>query len=291
MQSDSPTLFPLHGTLSVSLTLDDYRALGARLFTTLQELQPAETILPQQSSGPQSEWNDLTQYLRRTGLTFRQSTANAPSHNLTSAALDSILYPLYLTHTLLHTGESVFSIPLRDPDGDLLQGWNALLTCTGTCKPVYYFCLALPHIQGDIIYLSNQCAVIRQQDRACTSFCVIAYNVSTPGLIACQKNLDARQVRGLLSDFQDEIGVHVGLRLPAGTYAIRKYILSRSDNIFAYLSNLDFRSHIPLAGIERAGLLSGAPALEIYLNDVRTVLDLTCTIHGAGMQVIFIQPL
>ena len=156
---------------------------------------------------------------------------------------------------------------------------------------MYYACLALSRLWGDVIYSDNQCAVIRPSQDTGISLCVIVYNVSESGLAACQETLDHRQVRTLLHDFQDEISVHISLHLPSNVYAIQKYTLSQAENIFAHLSNLDFRSCAPLAAADHAGLLSGAPTLEVYSDDVRTVLELSCTIRGAGAQVIYIQPL
>lgn len=291
VQADAPTLFPLHRALSVSLTSDDLRALDMRLLTTLQELQPTEIVLLKHPGESASELRELKLLLRRAGLSFRQADICETAPNAPSAALDSILYPLHLAHTTLRDAASPFSIRLRDADGDLLQGQNALLTCTGTRKPVYYACLALSRLWGDVIYSDNQCAVIRLSQDTGISLCVIVYNVSESGLAACQETLDHRQVRTLLHDFQDEISVHISLHLPSNVYAIRKYTLSQAENIFAHLSNLDFRSCAPLAAADHAGLLSGAPTLEVYSDDVRTVLELSCTIRGAGAQVIYIQPL
>ena len=291
VQADAPTLFPLHRALSVSLTSDDLRALDMRLLTTLQELQPTEIVLLKHPGESASELRELKLLLRRAGLSFRQADICETAPNAPSAALDSILYPLHLAHTTLRGAASPFSIRLRDADGDLLQSQNALLTCTGTRKPVYYACLALSRLWGDVIYSDNQCAVIRLSQDTGISLCVIVYNVSESGLAACQETLDHRQVRTLLHDFQDEISVHISLHLPSNVYAIRKYTLSQAENIFAHLSNLDFRSCAPLAAAEHAGLLSGAPTLEVYSDDVRTVLELSCTIRGAGAQVIYIQPL
>ena len=288
VQADSPALSSLHTALSVSMTLDDFRALDLRLSAILQALRPSEVVLLRQPGDPPAEWTRLEQLLLHTGLSFRYGSALP---GLVSAALDSVLYPLYLAYTVLHTGRPAFSIRLRDPDGNLLQGRDALLTCTGTAKPVYYACLALARIRGDVIYLSSQCAVVRQQAQPHAGLCVIFYNVSETGLAACRQGLSPHQVCTLLHNFQDEIDIHLSLRLPAGMYAVQKFTLTASENLFAYLSKLDFRAPASLAAADKAGLLSGVPRLEAYPDDVRTVLELSCTIRGAGMQAVFIQPL
>ena len=68
-----------------------------------------------------------------------------------------------------------------------------------------------------------------------------------------------------------------------------KYSMSRENNIFAYLSALDFQSETIDRFCAPGNFLSGWPMLETYQEDVRTVLNVNFSIKGPGFQIAVIQ--
>ena len=87
----------------------------------------------------------------------------------------------------------------------------------------------------------------------------------------------------------EEVTVEISIKLPMGLYAVEKFELSKNRNIFAHLSAMDFRENcvtdLPLS----AELYSGAPTLETYVDDVRTVLSITFSTKGVGLQGAIIR--
>ena len=59
-------------------------------------------------------------------------------------------------------------------------------------------------------------------------------------LSLCQPGSGMDQVKSAIHEFKDEISVDVCIRLPPGAYAVSKYSLNKEENIFAYLSGMDF---------------------------------------------------
>lgn len=282
----APSMGQFCKKLAVSLTLADYQTLGMALLPPLLELAPAQVQLLEREQDDRRELEKLARLLRQMSLPVVRCPAGEGAPTV-SAARDSILYPLYLTGKWLRTAEDTLTIRLREDNGPPLQGQDTLLTCQGIRKPVYAFCQALSHVRGDILRLGNQYAVLRREQNGTPTFYAVVCNAPETAEALCRQPSEPRQVRSLLNDFQDEISVHIGFQLPAGRYTVQKYTLSRWENLFAYLSHLDFPPQLPGGCPE---LYSAVPRLEVYPDDVRTVLDLTCTIRGAGLQLAVIRP-
>lgn len=279
-------------TLTVIVTPDDYRALGPQLPTLLKSLSPCRVLLLQQPEDRPEELAAILRLLRGEGRTVKKLTETDCVRSI-SAACDSILYPIHLFRCCLESESGQMEVFLRDTDiaGKLLQGQSALVTANGICKPSYYFHLAAAHTQGSIICRSNQYCVIREEHAGQTVLKLFVYNADKELLDLCRTNSSPEQVKNAINDFQRAIDVDMSIRLPPGQYAVAKYSMSREDNIFGYMANMGFPDNTAVLPGDCPELYSSAPTLEIYPDDVRTILNIHFSIKGVGAQMAVIKPI
>ena len=278
--------------LTVVVTLDDYKALRLRMFALLESLAPHRVLLLQREEDNPEELDVVLGLLRREDhMATQQSETDCVRSR--SAAYDSILYPIYLFRRCLKSGNGQISVFLRDTDSaaELLQGQNALVTANGICKPSYYFYLAAAHTQGSIICQSNQYCVIREEQTDQTVFKLFVYNADKELLNLCQTDSTLEQVKNAANDFKNAIDVGMNVHLPPGQYAVTKYSLNREGNIFGYMANIGFPNDTAAFSGHCPEIYSGAPILEIYPDDVRTILNIHFSIKSVGAQLAIIRPI
>lgn len=83
----------------------------------------------------------------------------------------------------------------------------------------------------------------------------------------------------------------MNIRLPPGQYAVTKYSLTREGNIFGYMANMGFPDDAAVFSGYCPEIYSGAPVLEVYPDDVRTILNIHFSIKSAGAQMAIIRPI
>ncbi|EOS64189.1 AraC family transcriptional regulator [Oscillibacter sp. 1-3] len=279
-------------TLTVIVTLDDYKALGLRMFALLESLAPHRVLLLQREEDSPEDLGAVLKLLRREGRTAKQQTETDCVRGV-SAAYDSILYPIYLFRCCLKSENGQMSVFLRDTDSadKLLQGQSALVTANGICKPSYYFYLAAAHTQGSIICQSNQYCVVREEHADQTVFKLFVYNADKELLDLCRMDSTQEQVKSAVNDFKSALEVSMNIRLPPGQYAVTKYSLTREGNIFGYMANMGFPDDAAVFSGYCPEIYSGAPVLEVYPDDVRTILNIHFSIKSAGAQMAIIRPI
>ena len=165
------------------------------------------------------------------------------------------------------------------------------MTANGICKPSYYFYLAAAHTQGSIICQSNQYCVIREEQTDQTVFKLFVYNADKELLNLCQTDSTLEQVKNAANDFKNAIDVGMNVHLPPGQYAVTKYSLNREGNIFGYMANIGFPNDTAAFSGHCPEIYSGAPILEIYPDDVRTILNIHFSIKSVGAQLAIIRPI
>lgn len=278
--------------LTVIVTTDDYKTLGPRMFALLESLRPRQVILLQREKDKPELLSTVFKHLKNGSCPVKKWAAPGCTQDL-SATYDSIIYPLWLFRHSLKASASPIEVFLRDSDGEggILQGKNALVTANGICKPSYYFCQAASCTRGSIISLSNQHCVIRENKNGQTVLKVFVCNTSEKLLDLCQNGTAAKQVKNAINDFKDEINVNINIRLLPGMYSVVKYSLNKEQNIFSYMANMDFPSGPAAVSPQCPELCSAFPAIEMYPDDVRTVLNIYFPIKGAGIQMAVITPM
>lgn len=279
--------------LTVIVTADDYRALGLRMFALLEDLAPRQVILLQRENDRPELLSTVLRLLKVGGFKAKKRPSDGGGARDVSAAYDSILCPIYLFRHCLKSDAPQMEVFLRDTDGGdgVLQGQSALVTAGGIRKPSFYFYQAVSHTRGSVISQSDQHCVIRETGNGRISLKLFACNASEQLLELYQSGAAAGQVKNAVNDFKDEINVDMSIRLLPGTYSVVKYSLNREENIFGYMANMGFHGGFGAAHIPCPELFSAAPALEIYPDDVRTVLNITFPIKGAGIQMAVIRPM
>lgn len=291
VNAQAPALGQFSRKLTVAVTAEDYQVLGPGMFALLQRLGPWKVVLLNREGDSPEMLRTLLRLLRTNGFSVsnERDSGGLPA---TSAAYDSIVYPIYLLQHSLQRGSTVLPARLRDTGaGDsVLQGQAALVTANGTCKPSFYLCQAISHIKGDIISQSNQHCVIRDMQEGQPVLKLFVYQAKEQLLSLCQPGSGQEQVKNAINECKDEINVGLCIRLPPGTYAVTKYSLSKEENIFSYLAGMDFPEQATLFSGCCPEWWSGAPRLETYLDDVHTVLNIHFLIKGAGLQIATIYP-
>jgi len=282
-----PPLFPFDKKLTVKITLDDYTALGIGLPGILSELAPDRVVLMKRDKDPGKALTALVKLLQSWHFTVELGPPETPGP--TSAVYDSIAHAIQLVkqHTL--SAQPHMELFLRDtgPADHVLQGQPAVITAAGLRKPSFYACQLLSTTKGSVIYRSNQCCVIRRMESGLPVLVVLACNDNNTMLRMYQKRHLPREVKCVLNDFVDILNVGINVDFTPGVYSVVKYSLDKDNNIFAYMSALDFQDDALLH--HRLPQFSGAPAVETYLEDVRTHLNLNCAIKGPGLQMVTIK--
>ena len=141
-----------------------------------------------------------------------------------------------------------------------------------------------------MIVQGNQYCVVRNVRGEAPVYVVFAYNYNDAVHDVCRRATEPSEVRNAINNFRDELNLSVSFNLKPGTYSVLKYSMNRENNIFAYMSALDFRDAVLERFYAPGNLLSGWPVLETYIEDVRTVLNVNFSIKGPGIQMAVIQP-
>lgn len=280
--------------LTVVVTRNDYRALGPGIFEALVNLTPGKVILLRDEDSTMGELREIRSLLSGCGLSVEIQSETAVERGTGAAALDSIAYPLYLFRKYgekdAPTQMEVFLRDSGDAKGRILRGQRALLTGNGIKKPSYFAYAALSKVKGNVIVQGNQYCVVRNVRGEAPVYVVFAYNYNDAVHDVCRRATEPSEVRNAINNFRDELNLSVSFNLKPGTYSVLKYSMNRENNIFAYMSALDFRDAVLERFYAPGNLLSGWPVLETYIEDVRTVLNVNFSIKGPGIQMAVIQP-
>ena len=289
VEPDAKALSVFGRELRVVVTAADYRALGMGLFDLLEKLTPARVILEEDGQDPEGT-EKLAALLKEAGFAAerrRESLRRSGGR----FAWDSVIAPIYLIGQMAENRELPAEICLRDtdaPDGSLLQGQTALVTARGFRKPSCFAWQVISRLRGEVIARGRQYCVVRIGGER-PSFAVFACNCSDALRSDCLRNTDLLEIRRAVNGFRDELNLAMSLHLKPGAYSVIKYSLNRENNVFAHLSALDFR---PEALFTAAGreMISGCPVVETYMDDVRTVMNVSFSMKGPSLQMALIHP-
>lgn len=286
----APALHKLDCSLHLVITPEDCRVLGSGISEILAGLAPEKVILLDDEDWESAEIHKIYSLLLDSGcqVEVRKDVERDMRH---SAAFDSIIYPInVLKKQFNEKGKSTVQLFLRDtdsPEGRILQGQLSPLTSNGLKKPAYYAYEALSCCGGDVIAQGNQYCVIRSTNKDETFFTIFAYNCNNTLQSICQRDANQTEVKNAIHSFRDELNININFNLKPGTYSVVKYTMAKEDNIFAHLSALNFRDEI-LSRYNRFNFFSGSPAVDTYLDDVRTVFNIIFSLQGAGVQMAVI---
>lgn len=288
----SPSLAYLDYSLDIQVTPDDYEALGSNLISLLRELRPRYvTIL---LSGSEDRGSGKTKALKNAladnGFDFQVSEDINPVRTL-SYGYDSMAYPLFTVSRISRDDKGPIRFRLRDPDidGTLIKGYPALVTSAGIRKPIFYLAEALSIIKGDLINSGKGYGIIRTGSSEVPGLIILAYSSSEQINNLCVNQATAHNVRTVINDLKDEVDLSVDINLPQGMYTVLKYSLTKTENLFSYLSVMNFPDRVPFIE-NNPGIVSTDPELDLYVEDVRALFNISFKFKGAGLQLAFIVP-
>lgn len=275
-------LRPFSTDISVRVTLEDFRVLGASLPVLLQELAPHRILLVE-TGDPETDTALATQL---SSLPFPVEHCCAVEE-LHCAANDTIAAPITLLRHIL-SGEEVAPVfPLRDSGSAalVLQGKPGLVSAGGIRKPLFFLCRMLSRVKGDLIFRNGDFAAIRLNE---DSFFLAACHGGEMADRFFNENSDVAQVRNAIGDFKDEVSITTQMNLPNGNYTVIKYRFDKEDSLFARLSAITppEETTLPLPIVHS---LATPPTAEVYTEDVRAAFHLLFSIKGAGIHTALIQ--
>ena len=278
-------LRPFASHLAVCVTGEDLQVLGERLLPLLEELGPEKVVLLRREQEDPEKLRALSRLLRR--RSFAVEKRPAPPEKPPLAANDSVAAAICLLGRCMESQAPALEVPLRDSgDGtQLLQGKEGLVTASGIRKPLFHVCRILSRLRGELICQGSSYWVLRLGEG--TFFVLASHGADTMEQLLAT-GADQRTVKSTVNDYKDEVSLCVQLNLKPGRYSVVKYRLNRGENLFAYLGAMDFPDRIQLPA-DILESLSGGPAAEVYVEEVRSVCQITFSIKGAGIQAAFVQ--
>lgn len=199
-------------------------------------------------------------------------------------------------------------VPLRD-QGDylpLFKGRPSLLTSNGIKKPLYYAHLFLTLCDGEIISNGDYHTVIRKKnpkqgvvqekkkDNNYT-YLLLGYNYDASINNLCALSTSIHQTQEIIDNFKDELDLNINLKLPKGRYTLIRYTLNNENNLFNYMSQLDF----PLQDAEdilqkeiflpQTKLMQTTPYSDIATAESKGTATVNFTIKGPGVELVILK--
>lgn len=96
------------------------------------------------------------------------------------------------------------------------------------------------------------------------------------------------QILNILDSFIDELNISVKIDLQKGKYIVTKHTFDYYNNIFNFMSKLNFPSSLDLS-ITKILNYCTIPQTDIYSTDITDNILITSTLRGVGCQAIYVQ--
>lgn len=279
----------LHHRLEVSVTSDDLKVMGGRIWTALDALAPQKVIvigLPDEDMEP---LEDIASQLRSHGLSAAVAVRNG-LNTVRASGSDSIAAFPYIFEKHFASSAPIPCVLRDQGDRDtVLKGTLSCLTSSLVPKPAMYAYQLLSYIDGDLLYSESPYFVIRSKDHGKDTYILLLMNFSEEISLLCARETSPFEADHVLGRYIDQTDLTFTLPLPAGRYSVMKYTFGNESNIFMYMSQLGFpEKHSFPTGWEH--LLDTHPFVQGMSEDVNDTLDITLSARGAMAQVAVIQP-
>ena len=277
--------------LDLQITTEDYRVLGAELFSLLKRLRPAKISLLRLETDGEEDLSSLRSLLRSAGFEAADSPLSGDARQALSFGNDTIAAPINLLDVALWSDVTEIAVRLRDltGDGSILQGQQGLLTHNGIKKPSYYACILLSRLTGQIVGRGRYYCIVRSgKDRP--RYFVVAYHCNDEIYNMCRNNATIYQAKSILDSFNDEADFLFNFTLPPGVYSVMKYKVNRSNSIFSLYSSLGFTNDKHFWE-DFGDLFPTDPAVDVYQEKIEESLHLSVSFKGVGLQLAVISPL
>ena len=154
-------------------------------------------------------------------------------------------------------------------------------------KNAYFIYQILSLLKGDILSQGKNYCVMRLKTER-DVFAALVYNFNDELLRTCGDGSTSHYVQNVLSAFKDEIYFEIRLNLPSAIYQVVKYTIVRERDIFFYAAALGFPKGLGILD-EYPDMVPTEPNLDVFLEDVKTSMNLAFSIRGAGIQLALIE--
>ncbi len=288
VDSAADPLLTLAPEFEIALTPEDYNTLGIRLYDHLSNFNCKEVTIRTNASNADSPVFILKRELEEKGYKTAVKSTEV-LNGFTSFGLDSAAHGIHILKENLFGQNKRISINLID-SGDketILKGMPSILTSGGIPKPSYYAYWLLSILRGTLICRGKHYAVIR----ACGAhpdYFIVVFNYNEEIDRLCTRNATIHETQDVLHSFNDQLDIHFILNHLSGDYLISRYSIDHHNNLFDYMSKLNFPDSLNLSN-QKTALLYTIPFLEIYTEKVTQDLNLHISLNGLGTQFIRIQ--
>lgn len=102
------------------------------------------------------------------------------------------------------------------------------------------------------------------------------------------RSADVYKTNETINAFMDELNVDFTLPVSARHYMIAKYAFSNQNSVFIHMAHLQFPDLCPLPE-HWLQLLNTQPQTQVSIEQADTELNISASIHGAGINVIVIK--
>ena len=272
----------------IDLSARDCENSAMSLASPLSTLEPDLVVLHDDPTVSAAQTERFTAILKEAGM----QVENAPYQQIETRgipALDSVIAAAGLLRDVCAEPNKDVRLWLQDDTetgGLPLAGLPSLITSTGDRKASYYAAQIVSTLQGDLLMQGNHCCVVRTDNKENAVYTMAAFNYSERLLDLLTRKMPQSQLRSAINDFRDELNISININLPPGIYAVAKFSMTKDNNIFGRYSALDFRPET--FDFCRYG---ETPALETYIEDVRTLLNMNFSIKGVGLQLAVVRRL
>ena len=153
------------------------------------------------------------------------------------------------------------------------------MTSSGIPKPAFYTYQLLKNISGDLLYREKNYFVVKDDRTSSTVYTIVVMNYNDEIVYKTNETINA---------FMDELNVDFTLPVSAGHYMIAKYAFSNQNSVFIHMAHLQFPDLCPLPE-HWLQLLNTRPQTQVSIEQADTELNISASIHGAGINVIVIK--
>lgn len=274
--------------LEVLVRCGDMDVLGCRLTGLIANLRPDRvTVLTGPEDTPE-QISRLGAVLTQAGfdVTFREEERRTVPRSFGN---DSVAHGILALERLLHVKKPCSVVQLRDAGGwpGAIGGAPGLLTAAGVKKSAYFIYQILSLLKGDVLCQGiNYCVMRLNTER--DVFAALAYNCNDELLRTCEDGSTSYHVNNALNAFKDEVYFEICLSLPPAVYQVIKYTVVRERDIFSYAAALNFSQGLGILD-EYPDIVPTEPNLDVFIEDVKTSLDIAFSIRGAGIQLALIE--
>lgn len=271
----------------VLITMNDFKSMHFRLFKYLYDLNCQEIILQIDDKDNAIEVVSARDYFLNHGfhvtLDSHKSTANL------SHGFDSIASMFYIYKRYILSDDSQITLQLRDQcNSDIfLSGQYTLLTSAEIPKPSYYAFQILSMLNGELLSHSQYHTLIKIHTKF-PSYLLLTMNFNESIEKLCTTTPTIYEVKSTIDSFIDELNISVKIELQKGKYIVTKHTFDYYNNIFNFMSKLNFPSSLDLS-ITKILNYCTIPQTDIYSTDITDNILITSTLRGVGCQAIYVQ--